>query len=609
MTAKKTKHARAGASATRHHARKTVRRAAATASTAGATVASAGQDALQAAAGFSELIAAASENTLAANPLIGIQRSDIAAAARALLGLLRASPQRATLHFAHFLGELSRVIRGDSQLAPDPKDRRFADPAWQSNGLYRRELQTYLAMQKELSEFIERSPDSPRDKGRAQFFASLVTDALAPSNWLLGNPAAVRKILDTGGANLVSGLKNLVHDVRYNHMLPSQVDASAFRVGENLATSPGQVVHRSAMFELLQYAPATARVHARPLLMAPPQVNKFYAVDLSAEKSLVRWTTESGVQFFIVSWRNPTAHERDWGLEQYVLALDEAVDVVRDISGSADVNMWGSCSGGMTLAAYLGYLAAGGEPKVANTMWAVCVLNMTQAMEGTTLGLFNSPAAIRAAKARSGRKGVIEGAEMAARFAWLRPNDLIWNYWVNNYLLGNQPPAFDILAWNADTTRLPAQFHSDLLDLIEQNPFVNPGALQVAGRPVDLTQVRAGAFVIGGITDHITPWKGCYGTARLFGADTTFVLANAGHLQSLINPPGSPKAFYFTAPASAADPEEWARSAQRHEGSWWPFWRAWIKARSGAEIEAPTTLGSAEHPPLTAAPGEYVHER
>ncbi len=609
MATRKKAKARSRSSSTVRRARKTVRRAAATARTAGATVAAAGQDALQAAAGLSELIAEASQNTLAANPLIGIQGSDVAAAARSLLGLIAVSPQRATLHFASYIKELTSVVKGDSTLAPDPKDRRFADPAWQSNFIYQRLMRSYLATQRELSEFIAHSSASTREKGRAQFFASLVTDALAPSNWVLGNPAAVRKILDTGGLNLVKGLQNLVHDARHNNMLPSQVDASGFKLGVNMATSPGEVVHRSELFELIQYTPATARVRKRPLIMAPPQVNKFYAVDLSPEKSLVKFNVESGVQFFIISWRNPTPRERHWGLEQYVLALDEAVDVTRAITGSPDVNMWGSCSGGMTLAAYLGYLAAGGETKVANSAWAVCVLDVNKALEDTTLGLFNSPGAVRAAKARSRGKGVIEGSEMASMFAWLRPNDLIWNYWVNNYLLGNKPPAFDILAWNNDTTRLPAQFHSDLLDLIEHNPFANPGALEVAGRAVDLTKVKTGAFVIGGITDHITPWKGCYGTARLFGAQATFVLANAGHLQSLINPPGSPKAFFFTAPANVDNPDEWAKHAKRQDGSWWPYWREWIQERSGAEVAAPQTLGSRSHPPLGAAPGTYVFER
>ena len=314
---------------------------------------------------------------------------------------------------------------------------------------------------------------------------------------------------------------------------------------------------------------------------------------------------------FVVSWRNPTVEQRHWGLSEYAMALDRAVDVARRITGSPDVNMWGSCSGGMTLAAYLGWLAAKGEHKVANTIWAVCVLDTGAALEGSALGLFSSPATIRAAKARSRRKGFVSGDELASMFAWLRPNDLIWNYWVNNYLLGNKPPAFDILAWNADTTRLPGQFHCDLLDLIDKNPYVRPGALEIGGLPIDLSTVQVGAYVIGGITDHITPWKACYGTARLFGPDTTFVLANAGHLQSMINPPGGSRSFFLAAPAGVDDPVHWAEAAQatRQEGSWWPHWRTWIQGRSGDLVDAPARLGSRKHKPLGPAPGQYVHAK
>jgi polyhydroxyalkanoate synthase len=560
---------------------------------------------------LTDLVSAAADNTLAISPLVGIQRSDIAGAAKALLKAVAVSPRRATARYADYLKELGRVVKGDSELAPDPKDRRFADAAWKTNGLYRRLMQGHLATQKELHEYIEGSGLSSREKGQARFFASLVTDALAPSNWLLGNPAALRKALDTGGGNLVSGLKHLLHDIRHNNMLPSQVDTTPFKVGENVAASPGQVVLRHEMFELLQYSPTTPQVYRRPLVMSPPQVNKFYAVDLSPEKSLVKWAVDSGVQMFMISWRNPTAEQRHWSLEHYVMAIDAAVDAARQITGSADVNLWGSCSGGMAAAAYLGWLAAKGDRKVVNATWAVCLLDMDEALGDSTLGLFNTPSSIAVAKARARRQGVITGDEMASMFAWLRPNDLIWNYWVNNYLLGNKPPAYDILAWNADTTRLPAQYYCDLLDMVAKNPYVNAGTIEIAGLPIDMSKVRINAYVVGGITDHITPWKGCYGTARMFGPKSTFVLANAGHLQSLVNPPGGSKSFYFAGSASAEDPMDWARQAEatRQEGSWWPHWRQWIQANSLELLAAPKKPGSRKHRPLGLAPGEYVLKR
>ena len=555
---------------------------------------------------LSGLVERASESTLAPNPLIGLRAADFAEATQSLFKLATVSPGETVGSLAKYTKALGQIAQGTSELAPEPKDRRFADPAWQSNFAYKRLMQNYLLTHNEFHRLIADSKLGEREKGQAQFLTALVTDALAPSNWLVGNPAAVRKVVDTGGASVVSGLKNLVHDMRHNHMMPMQVDSTPFRLGENMATSPGQVVYRCETFELIQYTPSTPQVYQRPLVMVPPQVNKFYVVDLAPEKSLVKWAVDSGLQMFMVSWRNPTAAHRDWGLEHYALAVDEAVDVAREITGSPDVNMWGSCSGGMTLAGYLGWLAGTGQSKVANASWAVCVLDSAGAMKETALGLFNSPAGVRAARARSHSKGVIEGSELAAMFAWLRPNDLIWNYWVNNYLLGNKPPAFDILAWNADTTRLPARFHSDLLDIMEGNPYVRPGAMTIKGVPIELSKVKIGAYVIGGLTDHITPWKSCYGTARLFGEDSTFVLANTGHIQSLINPPGAPKAFFSTAPSSQTNADGWAATAVRHEGSWWPHWREWMQKRSGELMDAPGKTGSRVHRPMCDAPGTYV---
>lgn len=558
-----------------------------------------------------ELASSAMNHTLSATPLLGVRPGDLFSAAGSLFKAVGKTPIKAGLHVGSYLKELRDIVGGSSSVAPDPRDKRFADPAWQSNVLLRALMQGYLAGNRELSSFIDEANIGPLDKGRAQFILSLLVDALAPSNLLLTNPTALRKMVDTGGMNLVRGVQQFSHDLLNNRGMPSQVDSQPFKVGENVATAKGQVVFRNRMFELLQFAPTTETVHARPLVMSPPQINKYYAIDLSPDKSLIRWIQDSGVQLFVISWRNPTAKHRDWGLSEYALCLDQAVEVARQITGSADVNMWGSCSGGLTLAAYLGWLAARGEgAKVANTSWAVCVLDMPAALDDTTLGLFATPAALRAAKASSKRKGVLSGQELSRMFAWMRPNDLIWSYWVNNYLLGNKPPAFDILAWNNDTTRLPAKLHADYLDLVQHNPYSNPGQLRIGGESIDMGQVEVGAYVIGGTTDHITPWQGCYGTARLFGADSTFVLSNAGHLQSLVNPPGNPKSYFYAAPASASDPEDWLQGAgERVAGSWWPHWRQWIQQRSGASQTAPLSQGSSTYPPLCAAPGTYVLQR
>jgi polyhydroxyalkanoate synthase len=360
--------------------------------------------------------------------------------------------------------------------------------------------------------------------------------------------------------------------------------------------------------ELIQYRLMQDQVHARPLLIVPPQINKFYVFDLVPEKSIIQFALTGGLQTFAISWKNPTAAESHFGLDTYVEALETAVDVMRDITGSEEVNIWGSCSGGITTSAFLANLAARGAPKVNSATLAVCVLDMAVTQD-TTAGIFVTPESILAAKSASRLAGVVEGQELARMFAWMRPNDLIWNYWVNNYLLGNAPPAFDILYWNNDTTRLPAGLHGDFLDLIDTNPFVNAGTLPVRGVPLDMRQLRLDSYVVAGLTDHITPWQGCYNTARLLGERSTFVLANSGHIQSLLNPPGNPKAFFWSGATDQRHADAWLHQATKSTGSWWPHWLEWIKPRSGDLIPAPSTPGNATHPPLEAAPGRYVMEQ
>ena len=547
---------------------------------------------------------AAARNTLAVNPLIGIRPSDFGQAAQALYGAAVKRPLQAARHLGAYAGALGKAARGTSPLAPDAKDKRFADPAWQSSPLHKRLLQAHTVTASELTRYIDATSLNARDKARAHLVASIFVDAIAPSNTLL-NPAALKRVVETGGTSLLDGAKNLVHDLRHNKGLPSSVDKTAFKIGQNLCLTPGSVVFRDEVLELIQYRPTTDSVHGRPLVVCPPQINKFYALDLSPEKSLFKFAVAQGVQTFAISWRNPTRKHRDWSLSTYVRALDGAVDVARQITGSPDVNLWGACSGGMTAAAYLGWLAATGTHKVASIVSPVCVLDPTKTMD-TTMGLMTSERSLKALKASVKRRGIVDGSELARVFAWLRPNDLIWNYWVNNYLLGNKPPAFDILFWNADTTRLPAAFYADLIGIFENNPYVNAGAMQVSGVPIDMQKVDVDAYIVAGITDHITPWKACYDTARIYGGGSEFVLANAGHLQSLLNPPGSPKSFFFSSKVKGPDPDAWAQQAERHEGSWWPHWMAWLQQRSGDKIAAPKKLGSRRHRPGVAAPGEYV---
>nr|AAO59383.1 PHA synthase 1 [Stutzerimonas stutzeri] len=547
----------------------------------------------------------ASENTLGLNPVIGIRGKDLLTSARMVLAQALKQPFHSAKHVAHFGLELKNVVFGQSELKPEDGDRRFADPAWSQNPLYRRYLQTYLAWRKELHDWIEHSSLSEQDASRGHFVINLMTEAMAPSN-SMANPAAVKRFFETGGKSLLDGMSHLAKDMINNGGMPSQVNMAAFEVGKNLATTEGAVVFRNDVLELIQYKPITESVHERPLLVVPPQINKFYVFDLSPDKSLARFLLRSQVQTFVVSWRNPTKAQREWGLSTYIAALKEAIEVICAITGSKDVNMLGACSGGLTTASLLGHYAALGEQKVHALTLLVSVLD-TQL--DTQVALFADEKTLEAAKRRSYQAGVLEGSDMAKVFAWMRPNDLIWNYWVNNYLLGNEPPVFDILYWNNDTTRLPAALHGEFIEMFQTNPLTRPGALEVCGTPIDLKQVTCDFFCVAGTTDHITPWDSCYKSAHLFGGKCEFVLSNSGHIQSILNPPGNPKARYMTNSEMPADPKAWQESSTKHADSWWLHWQSWLAERSGKTKNAPTALGNKKFPAGEAAPGTYVHER
>jgi len=549
----------------------------------------------------------ASRNTLALNPLVGISSQDLIDSAGVLFKAVVNEPKVAAEQWLSFVGELAAIVGGNSDRAPKAGDRRFSDATWKESGLHSGLLKAYLAWGDAVNGLVDKTSLSKIDKERAHLITEILIDAVAPTNAMFTNPAAVRKFVDTGGQSLWHGLKNYFDDLVRNRGMPSMVDTSAFKVGENLAVTPGAVVLRNELLELIQYTPTRATVRKRPLLITPPQINKYYALDLSPDKSMVRFLVESGIQTFAVSWRNPTAANRDWGLDTYVAALDEAVDAAREICGSEDISMLGSCSGGITSTAYFATLGSAAEKKIRNLVLAVCLLDPNSAQE-SAFGCLMTPETMHAAKEISRLRGIVDGHDLARMFAWMRPNDLIWNYWVNNYLLGNQPPAFDILYWNADTTRLPAALHGDYLDLYFTNPFVNAGKLKLNDKTVDMSKVKADSYVIAGVTDHITPWKGVYKTAQIMGEGTTFVLSNSGHLQSLLNPPTNPKASFMIGPIGRESSDAFLAVAEKRKGSWWLDWRDWLLARSGEEVTAPASLGSARHPTLAAAPGTYVFE-
>jgi polyhydroxyalkanoate synthase len=538
--------------------------------------------------------------------LVGFDRAEIFDALARLGKLLALSPRVVVREQLGLVRELANVISGSSQLAPDPKDRRFSHEVWQSNGYYKRLMQGYLAWRQSAGNMLESAEASGEDRERARFGLSLVTEALAPTNSLLGNPGALMRISQTKGKSLMYGLRNFVDDLLNNGGMPKQVDDRKFQVGRNLAITPGAVVFRNPVLEVIQYHSAAAEVFKRPLLIVPPQINKFYALDLSPGRSFAEYCTRQGVPAFAISWRNPTAAQRDWNLETYLSACKEALEVVSEISGSEDVNTMAACAGGFTLCTLLGHLAATGDKRVRSVTLLVTVLD-TQAP--TVLGMFASRTGIAAAIERSRAKGVLDGEDMARVFSWLRPNDLVWLFVANNWVMGNRPPAFDILYWNSDTTRLPAEFHADLLRMYLENPLVNANRLKVLETPIDMSKLAIDSYVVGGITDHITPWTACYESRKVLNGKMRFVLSSSGHIQSIVNPPGNPKAKYYLNDDLGLSADKWLESATAHPGSWWDHWLNWYEAHGGGKRAAPKRLGSKAHPAGDPAPGRYVHQR
>ena len=553
----------------------------------------------------------AAQSTTALGPMVGLVREDIAGAVALLLRETANDPQR-TFRHAQAVGEdMIKIMTGKSDLAPDPKDKRFKDPAFQYNPFLRAGAQYYLAVQKGMKNWLGELELDAIERDRANFISQIIIDALAPTNTLVGNPTAQKRLVDSGGLSLVKGLKNAYEDMVHNKGMVSQVNKKPFKIGENVATSKGAVVLRTAMMELIQYAPTTDEVYAVPQLTIPPQINKMYINDLSPEKSVVKYQLDNGIQTFVISWKNPTKEQGSWGMAEYVASCRQAMEAVAKITGSEKVNVSAGCSGGQTASVLASQLAADGSDLLGSLTLMVCVLHPQQGdIEAGSLMTDNG---LALAKTRVSKAGIIKGDDLSRGFAWLRPNDLIWNYVINNYLLGDDPPAFDVLFWNADATNLSATLMGDFLTLFETLAFTRRGEVEMAGHKVDLSKVDADLFVLGGVTDHITPWRATYRSTRLFGSsDVTYVLSQSGHMQAILNPPGNPKAKYFVQkdggnlPATA---EEWLEGTDEVAGSWWPFWVDWVQKRSGAKKKAPGKLGAKGFPPGGPAPGQYVLEQ
>ncbi len=516
-------------------------------------------------------------------------------------------PGRVASRGREFAGELARIGLGRSELAPHDKDRRFREPGWSHNPLLRGAVQGYLALGTAARGLVDDAELEWGDRQRMGFVVDNLVEASAPSNNPLLNPLVLKASIDTGGSNFVEGGRRLVRDFSTAPRVPAMVEPDAFEVGKDLAVTPGEVVLRTDVFELIQYAPQTPKVRRVPLLIVPPTINKFYVVDIAQERSLVEHLVRSGQQVFVISWRNPDARHADWGLDTYGQAIVEAMDALKSICREDKVALFALCSGGMIASMLLGHLADIGElDRVVAFGLAVTVLDQSRA--GLSSALLSRKVAA-AATAASQRKGYLDGAMLAEVFAWLRPNDLIWNYWVNNYLLGKAPKAFDILYWNADPVRLTAATHRDFIELAVTNAIVEPGGATMLGSPVDLGKVDTDAYVVAGIADHLCKWESCYRSTQLLGGEPRFILSTSGHIASMVNPPGNDRASFQTAEHNPVDPAAWLESAEKVQGTWWTDFVDWLSSRTGPERNKPRRMGSAAFPPICPAPGTYVHDR
>jgi polyhydroxyalkanoate synthase len=496
-------------------------------------------------------------------------------------------------------------VRTAAPLPPPSGDRRFADPAWQHNALFFALQQSYLLSQRYAHDLVEAARLEPLEAQKAAFTVQLLTDALAPTNFLMGNPVALKKALDTGGLSVLRGVRNFLNDLIANNGKPRKVDSTPFELGENLAATPGKVVFRNRLIELLQYTPQTETVFEIPLLASPPWINKYYVMDLAPGRSFIEWAVKHGHTVFAISYRNPDSSMRDVSLDDYLLQGPlTALDVIHAITGAPQVNIVGLCLGGTLTMMLLAYLDAVGSQRIRS----VTLLNtLVDFSDPGVLGCFTDPKSVQALQRKMARKGYLEGREMALTFDLLRANDLIWNYVANNWLMGEEPPPFDVLAWNEDSTRMPAAMHSFYLRTCYLENQLARGVMELAGAALHLDAVAHDLYLVGARNDHITPWKSSYKTAQLVKGEVRFVLSSSGHIAGIVNPP-STKARYWTGERLPADPELWLAETREHRGSWWEDWAAWIELHAD-QRRKPPPMGSERFPPLTDAPGSYVREK
>ncbi len=491
-------------------------------------------------------------------------------------------------------------------LSPALSDKRFADVAFAENPLYYLLEQEYLLSSQLVDELLDAAQLDATEAIKARFAARFIVDALSPTNTLAGNPAAIRRAFDTGGMSVVRGARNMLDDLLHNGGWPSQVDSTGFEVGVNMAATPGAVVYRSELIELIQYAPAGKQVYAVPLLFCPPWINKYYIMDLAPGRSLIEWAVQHGQTCFAISYRNPDASMRDLTFQDYLdQGVLDAVRVVREITGASEVNTLSVCLGGTLTAIALAHNAAKGDHSIKS---ATFLNTLTDFSTPGALGVFTDEPTIAGLEKEMTKTGFLDATKMAHTFDALRANDLIFSYVVNNWLLGNKPPGFDLLVWNKDSTRMPARMHSQYLrSCYLRNDFAR-GEFEVEGQKLNPEKIDIDTYILSAVDDHIVPWMSGYKTTQLFRGNNRFVLSTSGHIAGIVNPPG-PKAKHWTNDTNPADPQEWKESATLQTGTWWEDWATWIAKQGGPKVAAPTKPGSKDHPVIENAPGSYVHVR
>lgn len=497
--------------------------------------------------------------------------------------------------------------KGDAPaISPEPGDKRFAAREWRENAYYDYLKQSYLLATRHLTELAESAELDERSKERLRFAVRQWCDAMCPANFAATNPAVLRQAMESTGESLTQGLANLIADTRKGRV--SQTDESAFEVGRNLAMTPGEVVYENELIQLIQYTPATPEVGARPLVMVPPCINKFYILDLQPSNSFVRHAVEQGHTVFMVSWRNVGAEQGHFTWDDYLeKGIFTAFEVAREITQSKSVNALGFCVGGTLLGAALSVLAQKNQDLVASVTFLATMLDFEAPGQ---VRVFIDEPTLAAREAAIGKGGILPGKDLAFAFNTLRANDLIWSYVVNNYLLGGAPAAFDLLYWNADSTNLPGPMYCTYVRATYlENRLCVPGAVTNCGAPVDFGRVDLPAFILATREDHIVPWKAAYRSTQLLGGEKTFVLGASGHIAGVVNPASSGKRSHWVAKETPADAEAWFGAAEERKGSWWPLWSQWLEQFKGGTQKAPTRAGSAKHRAIEPAPGRYVKQK